>query len=352
MSKHNRTPHVSLKSDKKHRGVKIFLIIILALIIGFAGCVGAIYFIGRSRVTSVTPDNGIKIPDSVEGVKSEENGEIIYYNGKKYTFNENMFTMLFIGVDRENMTEDEGIGYNGQADANYLCAFNSETGQIYVLAVNRDTYTEVDMYSAEGVFLRSDKMQLCLSYAYGDGRETSCENTVTAVSRLLCNIPIKYYVAIDLDALPVLTDKVGGVEVPEYSNHGMDATGNMMTVDGSNVENYIVSRDIDVLESNLPRIERQKYFINAYAKKAIEMTKSDLTFPVTLYNTVNDYMVTNIGVSVVSYVASTYIGSSLDVNMRSIDGEVSEYNGHAIFTPDNDSIFSNILEMYYTEITE
>ena len=73
--------------------------------------------------------------------------------------------------------------------------------------------TDVNVYSDLGNFIGTEKLQLCLAYTYGDGKEKSCENTVRAVSRLFYGMPVAAYAALDLDAIAVLTDAVGGVEV-------------------------------------------------------------------------------------------------------------------------------------------
>lgn len=61
--------------------------------------------------------------------------------------------------------------------------------------------------------LGTEKQQICLSYSYGDGKESSCENTVNSVQRLFYNIPINTYFSLDLDGISALNDSVGGVDV-------------------------------------------------------------------------------------------------------------------------------------------
>ena len=91
---------------------------------------------------------------------------------------------------------------------------DTKTGKSRLIAISRDTMTDVNVYSDLGNFIGTEKLQLCLAYTYGDGKEKSCENTVRAVSRLFYGMPVAAYAALDLDAITVLTDAVGGVEVP------------------------------------------------------------------------------------------------------------------------------------------
>ena len=49
-------------------------------------------------------------------------------------------------------------------------------------------------------------MQLCLSYAYGDGKAKSAENTANSISRILYVVPITKYFALDLNGIAHLND--------------------------------------------------------------------------------------------------------------------------------------------------
>ena len=130
-------------------------------------------------------------------------------------YNEDLVSILFLGVDKEAFEEGGtvGDGKAGQADALFLLVLDTKTGKSRLIAISRDTMTDVNVYSDLGNFIGTEKLQLCLAYTYGDGKEKSCENTVRAVSRLFYGMPVAAYAALDLDAIAVLTDAVGGVEV-------------------------------------------------------------------------------------------------------------------------------------------
>lgn len=72
---------------------------------------------------------------------------------------------------------------------------------------------DIDLYTVGGEFVRTENMQLCLAYAYGDGGTSSCENVTTAISRILANVPVEKYFALDLSGIAPLNDAVGGVTV-------------------------------------------------------------------------------------------------------------------------------------------
>ena len=61
---------------------------------------------------------------------------------------------------------------------------------------------------------------LGLAYAYGNGKDTSCQYMVDAVSRLFYGIPVNGYAAFNMETIAALNDAVGGVTVtiPEMKN--------------------------------------------------------------------------------------------------------------------------------------
>lgn len=53
-------------------------------------------------------------------------------------------------------------------------------------------------------------MELCIAYAYGDGFGTSCKNVTKSISRILYNVPIDKYFALDLNGSSPLTTLLAG----------------------------------------------------------------------------------------------------------------------------------------------
>ena len=71
--------------------------------------------------------------------------------------------------------------------------------------------------------------------------------------------------------------------------------GEQLHLEGMNAYYYLHNRDTNKAQSAVGRMERQKQYLIAYASKAMEAIKKDVTFPVSLYGTLSKYMVTNIG---------------------------------------------------------
>lgn len=73
--------------------------------------------------------------------------------------------------------------------------------------------TEITLFDYFGNELGKDVQHLTLAFAYGDGREQSCELMAEAVSDLLFGLKIDGYFAVNLRTIAVFNDEIGGVEV-------------------------------------------------------------------------------------------------------------------------------------------
>ena len=330
--------------------ILIVLAVIAALAVTAAAAVLIMYNVGKgSMKNQIDSDSAITPPETMDNVEINQDGSTVYYKGEKYEYNENAVPILLLGVDKYDFDDTEGIGYNGQSDAVYVAICNTETKSVSILAVSRDSMVDVNRYSYDGAFLDTKRMQLCLAYAYGDGKEKSCQNVALSVSRLLCNVPINYYAAVDFQAVPVLNDAVGGVTVPEYTDDGLSPTGNTVTLNGNQAMRYLRWRWTPELTSNNSRIERQKNYIGAFVQKAVGKTKEDITFPLSLYNAVSDYMITNIDASQITYLAANYLGGAENMKMYSIPGTIEKVDNHAQFTPDAVALYETLLELFYVK---
>lgn len=214
---------------------------------------------------------------------AREQGKEVTYQGEKYGYNEDLVSILFLGVDKEAFEEGGrvGDGKAGQADALFLLVLDTKTGKSRLIAISRDTMTDVNVYSDLGNFIGTEKLQLCLAYTYGDGKKKSCENTVRAVSRLFYGMPIAAYAALDLDAIEVLTDAVGGVEVTVTKDLTiLDPSlkeGETKVLTGEQAQWYVRSRLVEEKEAtadaNSDRIERQKQYLQLLEEKRQSSSK-------------------------------------------------------------------------------
>lgn len=345
------------KRKKLGKPQKILLtVLIVILVLLLSGILTVYILIETGRKSLLNTDNmSMDLSSTISDAKVEDDGKTIINNGKRYVYNENMTTVLFIGVDQEDFSDIAGVnGLNGQADAIFLCAMDTLTGKSSIIPVSRDTMVDIDLYSKNGQYVSSSKKQLCLAYAYGDGKHTSCENTVKSVSRIFYGLPINSYVAIDLEAIEILTDKVGGVTLtPQVDfNYGSDvfAAGKEVTLKGNAARSFVQSRDIDKLSSNEDRMARQKQFMTAFFKSAFAKTKENITFPVDVYSSVSKYMITDIDIAEISFFASCVLKGGGSLTYKSIEGETVMGEKHAEHYVKDDSVYNTILDVFYKPV--
>lgn len=359
------------KQPKQKRGTlkKILLIILLVLLIillAGAGIVAYMLHSGRTRLEK----KGQTSRPKLESVKTEEtqitteilDEDTIKYKGQKYKYKEDMINLLFLGTDtsgtadsQENTETAQTSESAGQADTIILAAMDSKEKKITLIPVNRDTYTDIAIYGTDGKFIGKQKEQIALSYAYGDGREQSAELTTEAVSNLFYGLPIQGYFAINTSAITVINDMIGGVELsllddftsvdPSYTK------GTTVRLQGSFAESYLRSRMGVGDGTNTSRMARQQQYLTALASQTLGAVRSDLTLPLSIYQTISEYMVTDITADEVTYLASQAAGYSLEGNfIRNIEGESEEGDVYMEFYVDEKAFYELILEIFYEKI--
>lgn len=69
--------------------------------------------------------------------------------------------------------------------------------------------------------------------------------------------------------------------------------GTEVTLDESNTEIFVRSRDTETSQSAIARLGRQKIYIRAFVDKAKELYAEDAGYAAKLYQALTPYMVTN-----------------------------------------------------------
>ncbi|VUX40878.1 LCP family glycopolymer transferase [Blautia luti] len=82
-----------------------------------------------------------------------------------------------------------------------------------LLSVDRNTGTPVRSLADDGTYLATTDIQLSLAHSMGPDQNMRAENTVDAVSTLLKGQKIDGYAMINMSAIQVVNDMVGGVTV-------------------------------------------------------------------------------------------------------------------------------------------
>ena len=344
---------------KKKRGLRWLWILLGVLVLIAAGTgitVYALYKTGQKNML-VRPDNVvIAVPEQQKSVIVPMDEGVITYQGKKYKLNDKITTILFIGVDRADISETEERGAGGQADVNVLVALDTATGKMVMVSFPRDTYAEIDRYSADGYFLGTKFAQLALAYANGNGREESCERQKSTIQRLLYGMPIQAYVALDVDGIIAANEAVGGVTVTtlediQFPVLGYRAAGSEVTLHGKDANKYIRTREWSGSDVNVPRMARQKQYMQAFLEQVISKSKSDITVPVQLFQTLSRYMVTDLTASDVTFLSTCFLQNGAQFEFASLSYEIEQTEEKGIlYYLDEDVLLQTVVDIFYVPV--
>ena len=348
-------------TEKKKFGiVTVTIIIIITVILTVAGTVTVMRMIGKASL-SVSVAN-TEIMGLGEKADELETNEILYKEGD-YIFNEDLVTVLVMGIDKETVTEiggqsweeeEEGGYAGGQADALFLLIINPHDKNVYVIAINRNSMAEVDVFDEAGNYQGIFTKQIALQHGYGDGKEESCLRQVKAVSRMFHGSPIHAYAAVSMDAIPELNDLIGGITVEVlddiiYPEYDMDLhQGETVTLLGEQAYWYVRLRNENIFNSNELRLQRQKQYMTTFAAEAKNQAMSDIRVAIDLYRAVRKYMVTDIDLNEFTYMATEYMDYEFDrENMYSLQGETIQGNNFEEFYVDEDAMQDLIIKLFY-----
>ena len=295
--------------------------------------------------------------------EAEESYELqegqIRYNGKIYQYKDNLMNILCLGIDsRDGIAKEKTPGKAGQADCVILAVLDDEAKTIQLINISRDSMVPVHVYATDGSFVEDRTEQLALQYAYGNGRDWSCQLMEETVSELFYGLPIHGYCALSMNSIASLNDAVGGVTVtvPEELAElkpKLFTAGETVTLKGDLAYHFVHDRAYKSADfaSNNKRIARQKMYAIAFVNQLKQGMKEDMTLPVKLYQTAEKQMVTSISLDQAVYLCTEYMNCSFDTeNIYTIDGEVTMGEKYAEFNVDDDALYQLILDVFYEEV--
>ena len=334
----------------RQRKICMLLIIILIIVLSILG--GGYYLLSQKNAAS--PQNGGQNSDSRNQTDLSQNGDIVEYKGETYKYNDHLSNYLFLGIDtRETVDTYQSQVDAGQADAIFLVSMDRATEKIKVLFIPRDSMTRIETFNPYGQSLGETTDHLNIQYAFGDGKEKSCELMKTAVSNMLDGLPIQGYCSMNMDGISVITDFVGGIQLtipddsladvnPEYKK------GAVVDITGETAEQFVRYRDIDKTQSALVRQERQKTFLQALVQKAQEKAGEDAGFVTGLYDSVKSYTVTNMGNDIFAKLLAASQNGITDT--ETVPGEGTHGENFDEYHIDEDALSDLIISMFYEKI--
>lgn len=237
MSRVENHIHKKILKNKRKKWT-IFFIVLAATLITVSGA----YI--RARLAKV--ENAIH--QEVETVNLRE---------KEITDNDS-FSVLLLGIDNGAYGRGTEVG---RSDTMLVVTVNEKLGKTTIVSIPRDSYTEIVGYGT------NDK----INHAYAFGQEKMSINSV----QNMLNIPIDYYVTVDMGGLMGLVDAVGGLDITPvltFTYEGESFTeGVDRHVDGEAALRYARMR-YDDPEGDMGRQKRQQYVIQKLVEKLLNIS--------------------------------------------------------------------------------
>lgn len=276
---------------KRKRGPKIALLILVVLIAVFGLFIWKVY----SDVTGTTE----KI---YKGVETED------VRTKPVDINKSeAFSILMLGVD-------ERADDTGRSDTIMVMTVNPKTNESKIVSIPRDTYTEL---VGKGTM---DK----INHAYAYGGISMSMNTV----QNLLDIPIDYYVEVNMEGIQDIVDAVGGIQVTSplsFTSEGYTFTENQTeTLDGAAALAYARMRHEDP-NGDYGRQGRQRQVLEAIVKKGASF--STIANYQSVLGTMENNMKTNLAFSDMLDIFSKYRSAAGNIEQIQLEGTGIMMNG-------------------------
>ncbi|AQM40367.1 MULTISPECIES: LCP family protein [Staphylococcus] len=233
-------------------------------------------------------------------------------------------SILFLGIDDNSGREKNGqSAEQSRTDAMILSTFNADKEQIRMLSIPRDTISyipEVGYY---------DK----ITHAHAYNGPTASMDSVEAT----LNVPVDYYVRINMEAFVDAVDELGGIEydVPyNISEPNTNDTGKIKVKKGHqklNGDEALAVARTRHQDSDLKRGQRQmdlikKLFIKA--QKADSFSKLDDVIEIVGKNAKH-----NLSYKEVKALATSYLKDDVKIKSKQLEGQDDYLNGVYYYNP-------------------
>jgi LCP family protein required for cell wall assembly len=245
---------------------------------------------------------------------------------------EDPFSVLIMGVD----TGEYGRIERGRTDTMMLLTVNPNNNQTSIVSIPRDTYTEI--------IGRGEKDKINHAYAFG--------GTAMAVNTVqnLFDIPVDYYVSVNMESMQQIVDAVGGIEVVPpltFSQAGYQfSEGQATHMDGAKALEYSRMRSNDPA-GDYGRQYRQRQVLEGTMKQVASFD-SIMNYR-NILGTLSTNMKTNMSFDDMVDMFSNYRGAVSGVEQIQLSGSGQMING-VYYEMIPDSEMARVKEHLHSEL--
>jgi len=299
--------------------------------------------------------SGLRILESTvllpEGSTVVQTGtKTIVRDGVEYFPRQDVTVMMVLGIDKYGPVESSNYyRNNGSADSIMLLVFDETAKNCTVLYLNRDTMLDMDVLGVRGEYAGTTYAQLGLAHTYGTGLEDSCLNVKSTLMKFIHGLTIDYFVAMNMDVIPILNDAVGGVTVnvtDDFSKVNPSITMGELTLQGDQVIDYVRTRKDVGDQKNVTRMARQREYVEGFLEKLFVKEHEDIEFMFNLYESVAPYIVTDCSVETLHSMVERYYDFEI-LGAVTPEGDNRIEDGHYAFYTDEEKLDQLIVELFY-----
>lgn len=208
-------------------------------------------------------------------------------NYSELEFGKDVLNILVMGYDGNERRDDVGYGVY-RTDVLILCTIYFNENKVVLTSVPRDSYVPIGP-----AFVKKDKVNSAFSLAQVAGIDPY-QATCQTVSRIFGNVPIDYYISIDMDVFADAVDALGGIEYDVDIDIVYDETvivpKGKRVLTGWEALQYVRYRKTQ--NGDIDRVARQRRFIMAAFAQLKSFDKM-MKLP-EIYNMFMDRMSTNL----------------------------------------------------------
>lgn len=282
----------SKKKKKKKTWVKVLLITLAVLVIAVGAYAATVYFSLNSAV------NNMHEKTNREG--SEKRTEQVSLK------DQTPFSVLLLGVDERD-------GDKGRSDTIIVLTVNPILESIKMVSIPRDTYTEI--------IGRGTTDKINHAYAFG-----GVDMAIDTVENFL-DIPIDYYVKVNMEGFEEIVDAVGGVTVVNdfaFSYDGYTFAEGTINLNGKQALAYSRMRKQDP-QGDFGRQKRQRQIIQAVINEGASL--SSLTNFDDIFDALGNNVKTDLTFSQMMTIQKNYKQAAKSLEQIQVEGSGTKING-------------------------
>ncbi len=332
---------------KKHSGLSKAILATGAIILVILVAVVAVRF-AENRLNVSVENAGQQMTSHQKSANAAQ----VFMNGRWFA-QKDLETVLVMGIDTHGVLTSSG-SYNNTNQVDFLTVLirDPNTNESKAIHLNRDTMTEITVLGVTGQVAGTRNAQLALAFNYGNGRQVSSNNVVTAVEHLLYGMEIDHYITMTMDAVPIINDWAGGVTVEVLDDFsGIDASlvqGELVTLHGEQALTYVRTRRGLDDSSNLHRMERQRQYASAWTKK-VEHKFDDPQAMADFLIRLDGYYLTDCTAEELEVLVRN-LSENASVETHEIEGEAVAGETYMEYYVNEEALQQLILDLFYVPV--